>query len=697
MTPRSENRPIWVSGLGGVLLGVVLGISFGIVVRVATGALGPGSPLATSDALCDKDPDRHASADARGPWDSVSVSSDSASSPDDSNSDSCVFARHRNESQEKMRSLELTTESLLETIADLPTTRARLLVAGAILLRKAATDPPAALRLAGSLAPEPAVALPIATGMLDELGWSRANLDAVVAVFPTLDAPVMRGLLIDFWALRSPREAFDAMLAHGPGVAPRDAVIRVAEILTALDPSSARSSVRLQPDGVSRTLIGIGVVRELGMGDLLEMLDFMLEMDPWRTPVEEAAFDVLVTAGADVCLSLIRETAGRSRRQSGLLLHAAVRDDALAVRDALEWLESDPKLGDFRNLMPSVAFEFGAAHPELAVEWALSRPEDSGGLLMQVVAGITRSDPERALELATGVLLRELEKQGSSDAAHSLASILRGIAGTQRVSPRVLLERVRSLPIDPSASLLGLHDYWMAREPEEALAWLNEVKHTLSPDDLSQFAYSVANHDLEQALRFVAELPAEQRAAAMRPVVGIYAESDPEAAIRWLASSRDQVGRGDGLQSAFESLAGRNPSLARTLLGQEVGAGLPDRAAVLGEIALESGVREPDATRAWLESLPAGHERDVAVSRFVQARYPASLPDTELLSLFSSRQAREVSLATSLRGLAEVDLARAEALIDERIESPALRRHLRDRLEMLSRRPVSARPLEGAP
>jgi len=343
-------------------------------------------------------------------------------------------------------------------------------------------------------------------------------------------------------------------------------------------------------------------------------------------------------------------------------------------------------------LRQEVARIYGQRDPEAALAWVQSQDAATARLMVNVLEGVARTDPLRALDVVL-----------TTDPSNDGVGISDGF-GTMRMGGDRFDVMQRAL--DPRTELPpGLSREDLVAQIGERLLALPESQSRQSWID--RYVRIVANDDPAAALTFASEnpgtvqrwiypnlvqnfrgdplaamdyidlVPEEMRPVWTHSVASRLAERDPPAALEWIESYRGQAEFPSLATAVASSLAQSNPAAALELV-----ATLPLAQQVDATRGVAQAWADTDAlaARAWVESLPPGPNRDAAVPGLLAPDWgrlmsgsPMPALDPTLLALFSSDAARQEAVVQIANMVGQRRPAAAQALIDAHVTDPVLR------------------------
>jgi hypothetical protein len=154
--------------------------------------------------------------------------------------------------------------------------------------------------------------------------------------------------------------------------------------------------------------------------------------------------------------------------------------------------------------------------------------------------------------------------------------------------PAAASEDIRQVPPGDTRRLLimNIAGEWAARDPQAALAWARDLSNPSEQEEaFVHIAESWADTDPDAAGTFALKLPPLPSQRAALAVIARWATQDPRAAALWALRRQDE-----------------------TLYSRGVSEALNVWTSV-----------ESDAAGTWIQSLPPGKQRDVAIQAYAQA------------------------------------------------------------------------------
>jgi hypothetical protein len=421
-----------------------------------------------------------------------------------------------------------TLESLLTQVAALPKIASRAEALELLLLRYGEIDAAAAAELARKLDLEAAVVAPLfaswarrdASAALRALRDLRNNATALsigialLQVFGNDDLGIIRvlGAAPQINGDRFRVEAAVAKAATDPEAAVEDALLLpasksqaalggIAAAWAKSDPRGALAHVDAIDNGELRNAFKAGVLRAWATIDTDAMLAYLVALSPeeqndaMRIGAVQTSVTMLEPERALAAAeSLSGEFASMLRRTALLGL---ARDDALAALRHAEAMQLGPERD---QLMSVIAQSYGQADPTAAVAWA--QASGAAGLLGQVISGVARVDPARAVDLV--FTLPAAEQSRLMQMLMTNSSL--GAAQTESLADRLLAQTPRG-PGLPTLTSLGAR-----RAPADALPWLLAHPNSAAPNAIPQAGMNLARSDPAAAIGDLDRVPLEHRA-----------------------------------------------------------------------------------------------------------------------------------------------------------------------------------------
>src|SRR5688572_2537760 len=317
-----------------------------------------------------------------------------------------------------------TLESLAEQVAALPNVEGRRIALEALFTRYAEIDAPAAAAFARTLGLQPAVVKPLYTAwarrdaraalaalgeldaqpaltlgvaMLEAIGNDDLGIARVLGAAPQLDPDRFRIEAAIAKASEDPAAALVSILALPPSKA-ATAFERLAVIWVERDVHGALAAAEEIAEEALRSQLRGAVMRAWTYADPDALLDYVLELDPERRNEALRTGGLQAFAAVDPQRALraaesLPGELGSSIKRTALMTLA--RDDPLTAISLVEALPS----GEREMMLGVIASSYGRTDPEAALLWAQSLNPPSPNAVGNVLAGLARIDPDRAIDL----------------------------------------------------------------------------------------------------------------------------------------------------------------------------------------------------------------------------------------------------------------------------------------------------------
>jgi hypothetical protein len=474
------------------------------------------------------------------------------------------------------------------------------------------------------------------------------------------------------WAEVAPESALAEAVAIDDGQLKSRAVDRVAAVWTELDRTGALVEAdRLPDDNVGRAFRS-ALVRRLTEIDPAAMVAYVNASPEHENRLAGTIGTQLALMEPREALGWAEKLVGRAGRVARITaLQSWARTDPLA---AFAYASSLP-LGDERlDLLRAVATGYGRKDPDAALAWAESLSQGPANLSTSVIVGIAQVDPMRALDLA----LRDNPAYSPSLGFDSgRASMLNTVVTNAVTSPDVAIgeiaDRVLSFRDFNARSMVmtQLADNWLRIDPTGPFDWV--LGKTSLPDNtFEQFVGHLARQDPVMAASYTDRVPPAMRDVWIANVAQGYARLDPQSAITWLQRYQSEPAYAAGVAGVVSRVVAYDPALAADLLATAVDSG-GDVLRRPAQLVAEAWARQNQlAARPWVTSLPEGPVRDAALWGFIPVAFPRSIPESSLLALFSSEEAKQRALAQQIYRIGEEDPAEARRLLDRHVTQPEL-------------------------
>lgn len=147
---------------------------------------------------------------------------------------------------------------------------------------------------------------------------------------------------------------------------------------------------------------------------------------------------------------------------------------------------------------------------------------------------------------------------------------------------------------------------WTQTDPRAAFAWAAADVPFASLGLAHVPLRPIAAANVAEALALVAQLDETHQASALRTVLDVWAESDPQAAIAWLDDAAPQH-KADAIDTVLEAWADSDPQAAAAWLDD---AALEDAAQVSRVIACAWARKAPRQAFDWVYTFPEDDQRD---------------------------------------------------------------------------------------
>jgi hypothetical protein len=553
-------------------------------------------------------------------------------------------------------------------------------------------DANAALRALGDLDAPTALSLGIA--LLEVLGNDGLGIARVLGAAPQVDPDRFRIEAAVKKAAIDPAEALDDVLLLPPSKA-RSSLERIATIWAGNDVRGALAGAKTIADEGLRNEFVAAVMRAWAYADPDALVDYTLELGAEER--EQAlrsgglqAFALIDPERALRAAESIPGSLGTMVRRAGLM--SLARDDPLSAIRLAEQLPPS----DREPVLSAIATTYGRTDPDAALAWAQSLSPPSPSAVANVLAGLARDDPARAIELMFQTPAADQQRtlvgfvlNGALDAEHTAA-----------LATRLLAEPGRG------PALQQLSQVWAQRQPRDALRWLLANRDRAPAGALAQAGMSLARTDPAAAVGYVAAMPSDLRPAWISSVAEGYAQTNPRAAAGWIEQHRGEA----GYEAGVAAIAGRTAAAGDAAAGARLLASIdlaqaPDAPSSARQIAAAWARQDPLAAAAWARdlrhpeaavaavnvfagqwaardavaarnwtfALPPGAARDAALVQVLSATAGTPGADPAVLDAFSSAAARQSGVNDAVRMIAQRDPGAARDLADRYLTDPSTR------------------------
>ncbi len=616
-----------------------------------------------------------------------------------------------------------TLESLASQVAALPDLEGRRLALEALLTRYAEIDARAAVAFANTLGLPAAALVPIFTtwarsdargalqalgdldahaartlgvAMLEVIGNDGLGIARVLGAAPQIDADRFRIEAAIAKAPQDPAAALADILDLPPSKAGA-AFERLAVIWIERDVHGAIAAAEEIADESLRNELKAAVIRAWARIDPDALVDYVVDLDPERRN------EALRSPGALQAFALVdpqlalQAAEGMPGELGAMLKRAALmtlaRDDPLA---ALSMAEALPTGNERDQMLSAIAASYGRTDPEAALAWAQSLSPPSPNVVANVLAGLARVDPDRAIDL----LFETMNATNQRGGGPFMALVANGALDAEHTAK--LADRLLATP-NRGQALQMMTQMWAQREPHDAVRWLLANGGAAPRTAVGQAAIQLARRDPAAAVAYVNSVPPELRATWISSVAEGYAQNDARAAAAWIAQHRGEPGYDAAVATIASRTAASDPSAAARLFDSVNVAEAPDapqasqrianawarqdpraaaswaaaiaddgaRATAVGEVAAQWVAHDAPGARGWTLGLPAGTARDRALTQLLGTT--TTTVDHALVDAFSNPEAQQRGVGDAVRMISVRDPAAARRVADAYLTDPGAR------------------------
>jgi hypothetical protein len=553
-----------------------------------------------------------------------------------------------------------------------------------------------------------------------------AELDPAAAVAAAADLePDLRAPLYGAWATKDPAAALDALAKISDRAAAR---VIAAALVTALggDDRALREVAAAVPAGVESSVYADAITAR-------------------ASSAPEAALDqaLALTDSAARSLALQGIAAAWAERDPAAALTAAdkltdLERSSFITSIARDWARLDPDAtlaylisvdGNRLDVLAALGSQLAQLRPRkilaldrigntamglslrmVAIQTLANQDPDQalheaeslplGGQRESALSVIARSygarDPDAALAWArasgdqkriVGVLagvaqrdpMRAMELAVALDTPQLRAQAVQTISISAGASPdraRELADRVLALP-DPalrSTALRSLLGMWANSAPEAAVDWL--VAHDIDAQGTyMQLGQQLARSNPARAAELTARVPSAARSEWIQGVAIAYAQSDPQGAVAWLAQYRGDPAYSRAVGPVAAGLAASDPAGAARLLATASDQPAAESASYASVVGNRWAQQDPPAAAAWAKDYDANLSQPIVVPRVVSSWAQTDAASARSWTLrLPSGQARDAALTALLTATptATVDSTLLDAFSSEPARNQAI-------------------------
>ncbi|HEY3516831.1 MAG TPA: hypothetical protein VGL98_07250 [Gammaproteobacteria bacterium] len=586
--------------------------------------------------------------------------------------------------------IDATAAAAFARTLDLPTTALTPL-----FTTWARVDARGAVRALAGLEPQAAQALGVA--MLEVLGNDDLGIARILSAAPQIDADRFRIEAAVAKAQRDPNTALERLLEL-PAAKASTAFGRIAVIWVERDALGALAAAEQLADPTQRNELKTSVLSAWARVDPEALVDYVLELAPeqrsetLRFGNVLQAFSLIDPQRALRAAEGVPGELGTTIRRAALV--SLAREDPLAALSVAEGL---PAGNEREQLLRAVATSYGRTDPDAALAWAQSLSPPSPSIVANVIAGLARVDPDRAIDL----IFETIAANGDRDSTPLLSLVSNGALAAEHTAR--IADRLMATPGRRQA-LQMLTQMWAQRQPYEAARWLLARGSEAPRGALGQAAVQLARTDPAAAISYVDTVAPELRATWISSVAAGYALHDARAAATWVAQYRGEPGYDAAVTAVAGTAAQSDPVAAARLFDSIDVAQAPDAPQTASRIANAWAQRDPGAAaswaaavasddarasaisavagtwasrdaagaRSWALGLRASAARDQALTQVLSATTTSSI-DHVLIDAFSDAKAKERGVNQAVRMIATRDASAARQLADQYLTDPAAR------------------------
>jgi hypothetical protein len=400
---------------------------------------------------------------------------------------------------------------------------------------------------------DPTLALEIALELLRVVGNDERGIARIVTALPTLDQQQFRIEAIVARAGSDPSTAFEDALELTSST--RSAVLeRVATIWATHNVHEALRRAALIADAETSALFRSALLREWALTAPDAMLSYISDLDPatQREALATGGWQAFAEMDPIRALEVTERLPGQvaTIAQRAALLNVASSDPLAALAYA-ERLPAGPERDD---LLAVVATGYGRKDPEAALAWAQNLQPPSPAALANVLSGLVRVDPERAIDVALAIApanqqMPALQKLVVSDASAGAAHA--GVIGSR------LLDSMNS---QTELLLRTLASEWVRKNPDEALEWLLANGDRVPPRIFAHIGRQLGHANPDVAGAYTSRIPGVLRSTWIGAVADGHARADPAAAANWVAQYQGQPGYDAAVAAIARRLSRQAPA-----------------------------------------------------------------------------------------------------------------------------------------
>ena len=356
---------------------------------------------------------------------------------------------------------------------------------------------------------------------------------------------VLAGALDTSQAVSDPEDAWLAAMVMPPGAERTQAAWRSLSVWIGRSPEEALRAVDDFPEPRVRDTWRMNLVRMWAKQDVRAAVDWTLARPPsrQRSDLVAQAAEALASDSPLEALQIAADLEPHMRRRvSNRAFQAWGREDPAGALAALEDLAPEQSIGGVRR---GLVAAWSGVDPEGAFDWAVSQPrsQDREWLIETPLQILAQTSPHRAM-----ALVDELD----DDTRRNITGGILGVwseadppAAAAWIDAQSLFER--------DAVKAVVVNYAMV-DAEAAFDWVTTLPPDAQRSTIPDLMRTVVDDSVPIARRLLDRIddPAVRRSAS-GPLVARWVQSDPDAAVQWIADEEDPRTRSWLYSTAFQT------------------------------------------------------------------------------------------------------------------------------------------------
>ena len=343
----------------------------------------------------------------------------------------------------------------------------------------------------------------------------------------------------------NPEDAWLAAVAMAPGVERTQAAWRALSVWIARSPEEALRAVGDFPEPQVRDTWRANLVRMWAKADVQAAVDWTLAQPPSRQRSDLVAYaaDALASVSPLEALQIAGDLEPHLRRRvSNKAFLAWGREDPAGALAALEDLAPEQSIGSIRR---GLLAAWSGVDPQAAFGWAVSQPrsQDYEWLIETPLQILAQTSPHRAMSLVD-----ELDDDTRRNITGGILQVW------SEADPQAAAAWIDAGSLFDRDAVKAVVVNYAMLDAEAAFDWTTTLPSDVQRSTIPDLMRTVVDDSVPIARRLIERIDDRTaRRNAAGPLVAKWVESDPEAALQWIADEEDARARSQLYSTAFQN------------------------------------------------------------------------------------------------------------------------------------------------